>query len=152
MDQCETPTPILVDMKVANNETTNKVYFSMNLNVQEEVHGPLEMILVANRCDLKKERCGHFQDLKITQMCQKLVDPYSPFSKAFADIKPPITCPIKVGNYSMIESSIDLSMITGLPIEGHLWVVDIKWVTGDKTILCIDNETKITKSMANKLN
>lgn len=150
MDQCETPTPILVDMKVANNETTNKVNFSMNLNVQEEVHGPLEIILVANRCDLKQKHCGHFQDIKITQMCQKLEDPYSQFSKALAGIKPTITCPIKVGNYSMMESSIDLSMITGLPIDGHMWVVEIKWMSGDKTILCLDNETKITKSMADK--
>lgn len=152
MDHCETPTQILVDIKVANNGTANKVYYSMNLNVQEEVHGPLEMMLVVNRCDLKMKHCGFFQDLKITQMCQKLNDPYSLYSKAFAEMKPPIKCPIKVGNYTMMESSIDLSMITGLSIDGHIWVVEIKWMSGDKNILCIDNETKITKIMADKMN
>ena len=85
-------------------------------------------------------------------MCQKLKDPLSIYSKAFSEIKPPIACPIKVGNYSMMESSVDLSMITGLPIDGHIWVVGIKWMSGEKTVLCLDNETKITKTMAEKMN
>lgn len=150
MDQCETQTPILVDFKITNNETANKVYFSMKLNVQEEVNGPLEMILEANRCDLKKKHCGHYQDLKITQICQKFKDPFSVFSKAFAGIEPKIACPIKVANYIMTESSLDLSMITGLPIDGHVWLVRIKWMSGNKNVLCLDNETKITKIKTEK--
>ncbi|CAO1333600.1 unnamed protein product [Diamesa hyperborea] len=152
LDQCETPTAITVDVKVANNQTANKIYYSVNLNVHEEVKGPVEMMLVVNKCDLKKKHCGHFQDLQITGICQKLSDPYSLYNKAFAEMKPPLKCPLKVGIYSMMDSLIDLSGLTGLSIDGHIWVVQIKWMSGDKNILCIDNETKITKIMADKMN
>lgn len=151
MDQCATQAPVFVDIKAVNRSIANTVYFSMKLNVQEEVNGPLEMMLVVKQCDFKMKSCEHYQNISINEMCQKLKDPNSLYSKALAEIKPPLTCPFKVGNYSMMESSIDFSMLTDLPIEGHIYVVDVKWISGQKTVLCLENETKITKSFAEQI-
>lgn len=127
MDQCVTQTPILIDIKAVNSSIANTVYFSMKLNVQEEVNGaPPEMILVVEQCDLKKKRCEHYQNISINELFEKLKDPNSLYSKLIAEIKP---------SYSIM----DLSRLTGLPIDGPIYVADIKWKSEDTTILCLEN-------------
>jgi hypothetical protein len=68
------------------------------------------------------------------------------------NINPPLSCPVKPGNYTLQDSTFDLSALAMLPLEGYLWVTTFKLTTIDKatkarqTVLCLKTETKVLKT------
>lgn len=101
----------------------NKVIFSGMMIVEKEVKGPIDMIMDVNRCDLKMNDCENYQKLKTTNLCDKFNDKNAFYAGGLTNITPSLRCPIKAGNYTFVDSILDLSALSPLPLDGYFWLV-----------------------------
>lgn len=134
--------------KSANND----IVYSGKLVVLEEIKSEIDLVLETNRCSLDMKTCEKSTTLNIRKICPKLKEKDQLYSKAISMIEPPLECPIKPGNYTSKQSSIEFKKVALLPIDGYVWIVTIKLVssgTGNKAkrlILCLNAEVKIIKT------
>lgn len=71
------------------------------------------------------------------------------FSPVFSSFEPPLSCPVKAGNYTLKKIVIDLSIFSIFPMDGFVYVGNYQIVAGKqkrKPVLCINYETKIVKT------
>lgn len=133
----------------------NKVIFSGMMIVEEEVKGPIDMVTDINRCDLDMKECESYQSLKITKMCEKFDDKNAFYAGGLTNITPSLKCPIKAGNYTFVDSLLDLRALSPLPLDGYIWIMLVKLVSGvsgknPRLVFCFNGETKILKSIKGK--
>lgn len=69
-------------------------------------------------------------------------NPKSIFANFFSNIAPQLTCPLAPGNYSIKDSSIDMTNLSFFPIDGFIINLLIKIVASDPT----DKRLKSVKS------
>jgi hypothetical protein len=132
----------------APNKITHKGFALMS----EEIQGDLELIIDTSRCSLDMKTCEKISPLSFREICKKVSDKNAFYYSSLESISPPLQCPLKPGNYSIPESSLDLSFISLLSIDGYVWVLSAKLVrivAGKKTkksLMCLNMEIKITKN------
>lgn len=154
---CPDKTSIKLKLNLTDSgKMPNKVLFSGMMMVEEEVKGPIDMIMEANRCDLKMNNCEIYQRFKITKMCDKFNDKNAFYAGGLTNITPSLRCPIKAGNYTFVDSILDLSALSPLPLDGYIWIVLMKWVSGEsgknpRLVFCFHGETKILKNINGKI-
>lgn len=140
-----------VDLKIPKSNVNNQVVMSGNITVTEEISGNLDFVLENNRCNLDLTKCEQEPNLNINEVCKKLKQKNVFYSIMFEAIKPPLACPIQPGNYTVEKFSIDLSLVSMLPIDGYIWIVNFKLVSsvkGNRTkqiVACINSEVKVVK-------
>lgn len=87
--------------------------------------------------------------MNFKDMCSKFIDPL--YASFFSRIQPPLKCPIAALNYTLLESTLDLTVVTFLPIDGFNIINSLKLVSIEnggkkkKVIFCLNSETKIFK-------
>lgn len=144
------PMSIKMNMPESNVDAIN---VSGVIMVKEEIHGEVDFSLEASRCSLDMQKCEKYNNVNIKEMCAKFKEKKSIYSSMFAPISPPLSCPIKAGNYSIVGSKIELGFFTMFPLEGYVWVVVFRLVASEKgtkskrTILCLNSETKIVRAI-----
>lgn len=138
-------------MTLPKTNTDNKIPFSGYIEVTEELQGEFEFVIEANRCSLDLKECTKYHTVNFRQICEKFVDPNPLYRGFFSNVKPPLKCPLKPGNYTLTDSMVDLSMISFFPIDGYIWVVTLSLVSSEngskkkKVAMCVNAETKIVK-------
>ena len=124
---------------------------SGTMEVTEEVPGDLNLVVESNKCDLEMKSCVKYNTFNIGGVCQKFLDKKEFYSDVLSSITPPLKCPIKVGNYTLDERTLDLRIISFLPLDGYIWVNSYKLVSSQKgkpkkVILCLNAEIKIMRT------
>lgn len=127
----------------------NKIFFSAHFEVAKKISGPLEFLIDNNRCDVAMEQCEKYPGYKFNELCQKLRNKNAFYSGALSSFLPPFVCPILPQKYFAPNSSIDLTVISTMPISGYVWNVALKIVSGEgvkrETVLCVMAEVKIMR-------
>lgn len=116
-------TAIKVDFNVSNSNIENKISLSGRMSVSEEIAGELDLVLEVNKCTLDMKNCEKSATVNVREICKKFKDKNAFYYSVFSSIKPQLQCPIKAGNYSSEQSTIELSMISLLPLDGYIWLV-----------------------------
>lgn len=143
--------PIMVNLTIPPINHV-KIKYAVVITVSEEVKGDLEMVIEGFKCLLDMTGCEKYDSFNVPGMCQKFQDKNPLFTSFFHSFKPPWTCPIKPGNYTIEEGLLDLSLISLLSLDGYVWAATFKFVTGEKRsknkkiVMCLNSETKIFKS------
>lgn len=80
----------------------------------------------ASRCRQSSIECAKFSNVSSKNLCEQKIQ-IPGFQTSFADIVTPrMVCPLKAANYVFKGSSIDLSAITALPIDGYIWKLKVE--------------------------
>lgn len=139
---------------VSSKGVENKIIFSGQLDLVEEIRGPLELVVELNRCDVEMKKCEKIPTMKFTKLCSRLNDKKAFYYGAFSGIKPRLECPLKEKNYIASNSSIDLTAISFLPMGGFVWLTTFKINSGDEKnvhlVLCVEMEFKIVQAPRKK--
>ena len=130
--------------------TSNGISFSGGGWTKNEVPGNLTGSLEFSRCSLDLKFCEKWQNVNVKEVCAKFVDKNMIYSVIMNAIKPKLECPIKSGNYTLDQTSLDLSALRLFPVAGYIWVLTAKFISYDKqsktknVVLCFNAELKIT--------
>jgi len=146
-----------VYIKVPKSNTA-VIPFSGNLIVNEEIKGSFDLETSSKRCSLDLSDCEQYGKGKYQNMCSVLNDQNSWYSTVLSGIKPPLKCPIKPGNYSLNDASLNMGLFKLMPMEGYIWRVSYKIVSTEKingnasrdVLMCLTTETKIIKASSRK--
>lgn len=149
-EQCKLKTPMDI---YANFEKSNinKVAYSGYIHVKEEITGELVLVLDTSRCSLDMKKCEKYSNRNFRNMCTRFHEQNKFYTSSFSNISPPFDCPIRPGNYSLGQSSVDLSLFSFLPLDGYIWVVNYRFVSIDeggksrRIVMCANSEIKIAK-------
>ena len=148
-ENCRGNVPIRVELRIPKSNTNNRITISGTVFVTEVISGQIDVAIETNKCSLDMTNCEKMPNVNLKDMCSKLIDPL--FASFFSRIQPPLKCPIAAQNYTLLESDLDLKVITFLPIDGFNIINSIKIVSIDnggkkkKVIMCLNSETKIFK-------
>lgn len=129
---------------------SNKFYFDGILEVNREVHGPLELLMDMNKCDVDMKKCEKNPPTRFKEFCQKLTDKRAFYYHALETMEPRLECPVKAQEYKAVNSSLDFTPFTLLPVGGYIWAVTLKIVSGSdkKRVIefCAEINLKIVRS------
>lgn len=130
-------------------ESSDFGVLSGTVQVKEDIFGDLDFALEASRCSVGLKECEKYGNLNSKGLCKKLKEKnaiYSPFIRSF---QPNFECPIKAGNYTMPETTIDLRFAKIFPVDGFVFISTWKWVALDRkaklkrTVMCYYLEVQI---------
>lgn len=148
---CPIKTPMMIQMTIPKSNI-NMLTMSGMITANEEVSGEIEFSIDANKCSMDMKICEKYPGVTVREMCKKFKTKGAFYSSTFLSMKPPMQCPIKPGNYTMGDISIDLSVLSVLPLDGYIWVVNFKFLSVDgvqktkKIAMCLNSETKISRT------
>jgi ML domain len=128
----------------------NKVEFSADMIVKEDISGELVLTSEVNRCSLDLKTCEKFSVKNFRDFCNKYMTNHLIFSAAFSSFEPQLSCPVKAGNYTLKKTAIDLSIFSIFPIDGFVYLGSYQIVAGTQAkrepVLCVNYEVKIVKT------
>jgi hypothetical protein len=129
----------------------NKIDYSGYIVVKEVITGDMVLVLDVNRCSVDMNACEKYSNRNFRNMCFRFHEKNAFYTSSFASINPPFDCPIKPGNYSLGESSIDMSLFSFFPYDGFIWVINYRFVSiqdggkSKRVVMCANSEIKIVK-------
>lgn len=123
--------------------------FTINSDVivKETISEQLQLEVTVDRCETNRAQCESFDQLVIKNLCEKLDN--TPFGQEFkAKVKPNLKCPIKKGNYTIEKCSLDLNLISHLPLDGFRWAVWLRiWDVSERPkkilITCLEGQVRV---------
>lgn len=126
---------------------SNKLYTSGSIEVSKPILRPQELTFIVNKCDMDMKKCENNPPRAFKQLCSKLKDKKSFYYSALSKIHPTVECPIKVQNYSIETSMLDLTPLTFLPVNGYIWIMTTK-VLGEarEVLMCIETSMSNVRS------
>lgn len=135
---------------ISSHGNAKNVFFSGRLELTEDVRGPLELVVLINRCDVAMKKCERIPPIRVPKLCSRFSDTKAFYSGAFAGITPRLECPMTERIYTATDSSIDLAAISFLPMGEFMWIMTLKINSGEegksKLALCIEMELKIIRA------
>lgn len=149
-DNCPMNLPIILNMTTPSSNI-NKLDVEGHIYVMHDIVGDVELVVETNKCSVDMQKCDKYSTIIVRDMCKKFQEQNAFYSDVFRSIHPPFRCPIKKGNYTVSNSTFEMSRIAMLPLDGYVWVISFKWVSSingekpKKVILCLNSETKISK-------
>lgn len=147
-ENCKNDMPIKVDLLFPKTASDFGL-FSGNVSVGEDIFGDIDFVLESTQCSIDLKVCKKNNNFNFKGVCKTFKEKhafYSPFLNSF---KPNFDCPIRAGNYTLPETSIDLAFAKIFPIEGYIFIETWKWVATDRktkvkrTVMCYCTEVKI---------
>jgi hypothetical protein len=128
------------------NKLNGKGVFVANEKIDGDIFGVLETA----QCSLDMKTCQKLNSLRLDDLCKKIADEKAFWYNIFEHITPPLRCPLQPGNYNIPEAGLDLSLFAMVPIDGHVWVTQLKIIAdrgkkGKKLLMCFNVEAEVTK-------
>jgi hypothetical protein len=108
-------------------------------------------VFESNRCSWDMKTCHKETTINLKDICSKLQDKYAFYSEFLSSFNPKLECPIKAGNYTKDKSELDLSLLALLPLDGYMFMANIKLIASNKEskvkkiALCMNVEAKVSK-------
>lgn len=133
----------------------NVATFTGYFNVTKDIKGGLDLSAESHRCSLDLKNCEVYPGIVIRDMCKKFIEKNVFYTNFFENIRPPLKCPLKSGLYAMEETKFDFSFLSLLPIDGHVWLSNLKLLSAEnikrkRVVACINAETKILRIIPRK--
>jgi hypothetical protein len=150
-EDCSKESLTHLDLKILKSNVTNIIRGSAEFTIAEKINGPILVSLDASRCSLDMQNCEKFMTYNFKQVCKKLAGSAILFKNVINAITPRLICPIVPGLYSVAESTIDVSVFALVPLDGYVYVINVKAVSGDKEsstrkmAFCYNMEAKVVK-------
>lgn len=149
--QCPIKTPVTINATVPESFSSSVTFVGV-FTLSEEVVGDLDFVFTASRCSLDMKTCDKFNSINVKGVCEKFKDRNAFYSGVLEGIHPRLECPVQPNNYTVNQSSMDMSFAKFFPFEGYILIANYKLVTTDKKtkakriILCLNQEVKIMNS------
>lgn len=122
----------------------------------KEVKGPMELTVELNKCDASLKKCEKLLTQKVSRLCQRLFDKKNFLHGILSNFQPRIACPVSPQRYVTINSTLDLTAITVLPLSGSVWMGNLKIMSGEgkkaEMVFCANAETQIERVRNKKRN
>jgi hypothetical protein len=118
--------------------------------INEKIDGDASLVVEGSRCALDLKTCQKSTPFKFGELCKKIADEKAFYYSALKDVSPPLRCPIKAGNYTVPESTLDLSMFSKFSLDGYIYVMRFKIIVNGannvkKTLMCYSVEVEVSK-------
>lgn len=133
-------------------ESTDFALISGLVTVTEDILGDIDLVLESSRCSLDFKACSRENTMNVKGMCNLFKEKNAFYSKVFQSFQPNLDCPLKAGNYTLKDTSLDLKFAKFLPIDNYIFVDTFKWITNDKksrskkVLMCFYLEVKVVPS------
>lgn len=140
--------PIKANLKLPE-ESSDFGVFSGTVQVDEDIFGDIDFVLESSRCSVGLKECEKYSNLNSKGLCKKFKEKNAFYSSFIRSFKPNFECPIRAGNYTLPETTIDLRFAKISPIDGYVFINTWKWVATDKktklkrTVMCFYLEVQI---------
>lgn len=136
----------------------NKVTFSVAVELSENIDGDLVLIFEVNRCSLDMKTCQFYNRRNFYQLCDLMNgESFFGLENLFKSVKPqPVCHPVRSNTYVSPEATIDLSVLSYLPLDGFVWLFSINVVEKategklKKNIGCASFEVKVVRTRKNE--
>lgn len=132
----------------------NRIRYSGILNVVNDIFGPLELWVEINRCDIAMKNCEKFPTQKFNRLCQRLTDTNTFYYGAVSTVEPKLACPLRAQRYTSTNSTLDLSVISMLPLSGSVFMGKMWVMSGEgkksEMVQCATIELMIVRAKAKK--
>lgn len=132
----------------------NRIRYSGFLDVVREIFGPLELWVDINRCDIAMKNCEKLPTQKFNRLCHRLTDKKTFYYGAVSTVEPKLACPLRVHRYVSTNSTIDLTMISMLPLSGSVFIGKMWMMSGEgkksEMVQCATIELMIVRAKARK--
>lgn len=125
----------------------NRIFFNGNINIIEVIKGPLELVVTVNKCDQDMKKCEKLPPQVFKHICSRLRDTKTFYYGALSKVNPPIECPVQPQKYKADNSTVNLTPLTYLPMEGFIWMTTTKFFGGEnrKVALCLESTLSTIK-------
>lgn len=132
----------------------NRIRYSGFLDVTRDIFGPLELWVEINRCDIAMRNCEKFPTQKFSKLCQRVTDTKTFYYGAVSTVEPKISCPIRAQRYVSTNSTVDLSVISMLPLSGSVFIGKMWIMSGEgkkiEMVQCATVELMIVRAKPKK--
>ncbi|XP_018561229.1 uncharacterized protein LOC108903500 [Anoplophora glabripennis] len=131
---------------VSYNEDIKETVFGLNLKVLKEVSNNFSMSFTFWKCDASgnPDSCEYvLKDYKNKEICKYMVmknQAWTPFMEHFDK---PVLCPIKPGEYRLVDCPVKSDFLRLLPIGDAMWKIKLWGFDSDTPISCVDMELQI---------
>jgi hypothetical protein len=128
----------------------DKIGINATVIINEQIDGDIVLVVEPARCSPDMITCTKPSSTKYRGMCDKLKDKRSFIYSVLGKFSPPFLCPLKAGNYTLPETSVDLSIVSKFSLDKQVYLPTLKLVSsniGSKTkklILCMQFEAKVS--------
>jgi hypothetical protein len=149
---CPGDQPIQISNDLEISASSNKIFFSGSLNISKVVNGPIELTIDVNKCDSDMKKCEKNPTQTFKQVCLKLKDKKSFYYSILSPFEPAFECPLKPQQYTTMNSSIDLTPLTFLPVNGYIWIITGKFIAGHarEIAFCLESNLKIVRTASKR--
>jgi hypothetical protein len=151
LEQCTKDSKVNFNFEFPDKNLPDVITIAGNFTVLEKIHGPLDVSIESIRCTLDMNRCEKLQNRNVKQICSKLTTSGSFISKVIQNIEPPLNCPVKIGNYTINTTDVDLKFLSFMPMDGFIFNLIIKFISTNPSTKsrivasCIRVEEKVEK-------
>lgn len=137
-----------------SNKNINKISFDGSFDLSEDINGDLVFVFESHKCSLDLKTCQPNNRRNFYGICEVFEGMKTfGFKNAFTNVKPPLHChPLTSRTYLISNATVDLSIISSLPLDGYIWLLSLKFVdknkkgTSSKPVVCMNIEMKVVKS------
>jgi hypothetical protein len=142
-------------LDIPKNNLNDTLTIGGRFEIFEKLYAPIDASAEISRCSLDMKTCEKLVNYNFKNICEKFIDPTVIYSKLAANIIPPISCPIKPGNYTAATTKIDLKEFSYFPLDGFIYTNLMKLITTNpvskarKVVICSMMEFKIIKVRMN---
>jgi hypothetical protein len=149
----KSPAPLTVYVtfpKTSYNEISYNDGFA--ILTEEITSTEVDLVLEGSRCSLDMKTCEKYPTLKVENLCRVIENKNAYYSPALEKLDPPVHCPVKPGNITIMKYFVDLKEFSLLPLDGYVFVLKVTLSSNDpktktkKLVMCLNAEMKITKN------
>jgi hypothetical protein len=151
LEECSQDQPIILNLKIPENNFNDTVELSGSVEVRKKINGPLDASGETNRCSLDMKTCEKFGTFNIPEGCKKFKDPKTFYANLMDNFEPRPSCPVLPGNYTIRKTIVDLKAFRFVPLDGYIYNIIAKGTGVDSatktkiTALCTKVEVKVVK-------
>lgn len=143
---CRKNLPIITNLTFKSG--INKFDISGEFQVKEKVDGKLQFTIETVKCSMDLKECQRYVlPVSFDDICEMFERKMRFYTLTFESVVPPFKCPLKPGIHIMSRSTIDLGIVSLLPLDGSMWVTTFKIIEKNtkKMVMCLNSETKIIR-------
>ena len=150
-EDCSKNLSVSIKFDIPDNNYNNVIWMAGNMEIKEKLFGPIDLSFDHSRCSLNMTNCEKFSVINIREACKKISDQSLYYANVIDRVSPRLSCPVMPGNYTILNSDLNLKIFSFAPFDGFIYLTIAKAVATDlvkKTRIiawCNKIETKIVK-------
>ncbi|KAJ8985091.1 hypothetical protein NQ317_019776 [Molorchus minor] len=141
------------NMTVSYNEDNKETVIGLKVKVLKEVSNNFSMTFNFWKCDASgnPDSCECIlKDYNNKQICKYMVMKNQAWTEFIDHFDKPLRCPIKPGEYNLVNCPIKSDFLRYLPVSDALWKVIMWGYDLDEPISCVDMEMQVAAFLGGK--